>query len=237
MAFQAIASTAGLVANWPTTTTGSDLWAYVSVDAATTIGAATGWTLQGSLQLLTLDGQVAGLYRYTGNGGAGAPSSPPATSTWTSTSADAIVQIVSLTGRSLGATAFTTVTNADTSHAYGSTFTFPGGTMTAGCDLIVFQAYDNTGAASSGSSVAATGSPGTFTDRGWIVSGSGGWATGSTSTLNNTAAGATGTLSQVSQVSNPNNPAYAVVTWVIAVKVASAAPATNAIFFGAGTTS
>lgn len=221
MAFHAISQSSALVGAWPATSPGDELYAVVSVDNGSFITPPSGWTIIGSSQVLTQDAQFSALYRYTGNGGSGAPASPPASSTWIADGGNYQVAIVSLSGRMPGLTSFVTATNLNTLHSPASTYTFPGGTAGSGDDLVVFQVYDPVQAWDGSSNSACTGSPGTFSMRGYLISS--GWTPVAVCTLDAVSAGPTNSLSQVvpQPISSPTAGA-GVSVWVISSRPASA---------------
>lgn len=182
-----------LVSTMPATNVGDYVAAFLTCDfsSAVTFGRPSGWSQVNQRVVSTVDGQCVTMFELTG----GAPASPPATYTWTTpqSGSDHQMVIMSFSGRSLSRT-FLTGTSGNASTPVSAAMA--GGSAAAGDDIIVAIGLDKTGGTDTWSFAAATGSPGTFTLRqntdtsglftGWGIS-----------TLDNTSAGATGTLTSV----------------------------------------
>lgn len=229
MAFHALGAFSNtLTGTWPTTTVGDFLIACVSIDEAPTTLASTGWTSIGTAQTNTFDGQTSQIFYYSGNGGAGAPLVPPTTSAWTSSggAGSPTVVIASYTGNAIGAPA-STPKIMSTGQTTPFTAAMTGVTAAAGADLICFFCADQTN--SNILSMACTGTPGTFTNRG---SGGDGFSQVAISTVDAIAAGATGTISGAI-TSAGGNITIGWVSFVVAIPQAGGAPTIyNALFMG-----
>lgn len=227
MAYHAIAftisTTSSVAATLPTTNPGDDVWALISIDGTgITFGAPTGWAASGSSQSTTTDGQTAQLFHLT----AGAPASPPATATWTSTGGGSEIgaALISFSGRQIGNTSFNVQSIKNSSTATPFTASLTGGTASSNDDLLVLLATDPPSAVGT-ITMSTTGTPGTFANRG-TTKGGGSFSPVGVSTINNIAPGATGSISAA--WTDTNNVASAWMGWVVAIKAAR-----DAMFFGA----
>jgi hypothetical protein len=221
MAFHARTFSTSLVVTWCTTSPGDDVYALVSEDGTATFTppVSGNWTALGAVQRTTFDGQSAQLFHFSGNGGQGAPSSPPASETWTQSggvgSAGAVM--MSFSGRKIGSTSYATQTLADSSHTPPFTASLTSGTGATGDDMFVLLALDPNNPVAT-TTMSTTGSPGTFSNQGTTAGGSSICPIG-LSTINNITAGADGTISAA--WTDTNDTAAAYMGWVVTINASA----------------
>jgi hypothetical protein len=224
MTFHASAFTVGLVVTWCTTSPGDDVYALISEgDIATISPPVNGnWSALGPVQQTTFDGQTAQLYHFSGNGGKGAPTNPPATDTWSQVGGSGNVGAVmmSFSGRKIGSNSYATQTLADSSHTPTFTASLTSGNGITGDDMFVLLAMDPNNTVGT-ISMSTTGAPGTFSNQGTTAGGSGFSPVG-LSVISNIQAGADGTISCVWTDTNSVPTAY--MGWVVTVNKLVAFP-------------
>lgn len=179
----------GIWPSSPAPSVGDYTIAIVSVDSAgvTWIGPA-GWAQVGTQVLLPGDTQTIAFFQLTGGAGSSAPALA-----WNSGSTnDTVIIIACFSGRTL-----TPTFAVQTSDATGTlrpspvAMTLTGGTAVSGDDLCILTGLDVDGP-DTWTISGATGTPGTATVRQNVNAG---FSNAGLSTLDNVAAGATGTLS------------------------------------------
>lgn len=210
-----------IVANMPATTVGDYLCTIITQDSdpAPTYSCA-GW-VQIDQGTVTADGQTMTYFEFTG----GAPSSPPASYTFTTTDGgEAQALVASFSGRTLSRT-FLTQTANSSSNPSPVTAVMAGGTSATGDDLLVVIAIDKTDGGSAWSFGTPTGTPGTFilqqnVDVGGEFVGIG------FGTINNIAAGPTGSISDViTRTAGSDGIGY--IGWVVSLASSGSGPVAN----------
>lgn len=207
---------------WPSPTVGSVVMACVSLaSSGATFTPPSGWTQIGASQ--STPGHGAALFRLNGLSTGSAPALG-----WTaSATQEYSVEIVAFTGRANSAATFATPDAPGTTISSPAAFVMPGGTALSGDDLLVFLALftGGTGAWAFG---AGTGTPGVLTNRGGSAGGT--HAQMDTQTLDNIAAGATGSITIVGTA--VGDLCYRI-SFVVALPSSAPPPAAaNALFFG-----
>lgn len=211
---------------------GTRVLAFVSSDDDTgPFNTPSGWVALGTITNLTVDGQIFQVFELD-NGttkGITAGNIGNTTYTWTAagSSSDSIVIIAGWSGRSQGAiTISQTTNNAGTNTPFNAVAS--GVTAAAGDDLVVFTALDEITGFIGFSMAVATGTAGTFTLR--ASQDNGGGSAMSLSTLDNVAAGATGTVTvPINNTANPKLAAWG--TYVITIPAGNVVVLANVIFF------
>lgn len=205
----------------PTTALGDYVCAIILQDTvpAPTWTPPAGWTQIDQQSIATPDAQNITYFELTG----GAPSSPPATYTWTSSNVeDYEIIIVSFSGRSLSRTFLTPTTNAST-NASPISASFTGGTAANADDLLWVGGVDKATGADTWSFGTPTGSPGTFSLR-QNSDVSGRFVGMACATINNISAGATGSIADTITVTGSGSAGY--LGYVVAI-AAIAGPTIN----------
>lgn len=218
-------ATTSLVGNVPATTVGDYLCAAIAQDdPAASYTPPAGWTQINIESISAPDGQSLTFFEFTG----GAPSSPPGSYTWTAGSAgDAMVMLISVSGRTLSRSFLQGTTN-NSANASPVAASFAGGTSAAGDDILVIMALDKTsGGASVWSFGTPTGTPGTFTLRQNQDPVSPAAFTGmGLGSIDNVASGATGSiLDTITETSGTQQIGY--LAWVVSLVAAIAGPTIN----------
>lgn len=162
------------------------MFAVISCDDNTTFTVPGSWTLIGTQSNVTADGQIAAVFELTG----GVVGALAASYTFSNgTNSDPVGILFTMSGRGTGQVVAQTQNNTAAASPFSMAMT--GVTATAGADLVAINWLDSfTGTATF--AAATWGGVGTFTARG--TGNTGGVTSVGMSTLDNVAAGATGTI-------------------------------------------